>query len=70
MECAIMVTDALREAIQKRTENGETIYMIAKNTGVDHGVIARFVRGERQLRGDTIDKLCEYLGLNLQSDDE
>jgi DNA-binding Xre family transcriptional regulator len=54
LKAAIKATDA-------------TFYRIAKDAGVDWGSLQRFVDGRRQnIRIDTVDKLCECLGLELQ----
>ena len=44
-----------------------TFYRIAKDAGVDWGTLNRFVDGTRpNIRIETVDKLCESLGLELQ----
>lgn len=58
------VSDQLRRAI---IDSGLTHYRIGKDTGIDTKVIDRFVSGERPtIRSDTLDRLCEYLGLQLR----
>ena len=58
------VSEHLRKAI---VDSGETHYRIGKESGVDTKVIDRFVSRERpSVRSETIDRLCEYLGLELQ----
>ncbi len=58
------IADLLRDAID---ESGETIYRIAKDAEVDWGTLQRFVDGRRpNIRIDTIEKLCDYLGLELR----
>lgn len=42
-------------------------YALAQRSGVDAGVLCRFVAGERDLRLETASKLCEVLGLRLVS---
>ena len=62
---SMTVSEQLREAI---IESGLTHYRIGKDTGVDTKVIDRFVSGERPtIRSDTLDRLCEYLGLQLRA---
>ena len=57
------VSEQLKAAI-KASE--ETHYRIAKGTGVDTRTLDRFMEGTRShIRSDTIDLLCEYLGLEL-----
>ena len=57
------ITEQLRQAI---ADSGETHYRIGKESGVAPHVLLRFVSQERpHLRTDTVDRLCEYLGLEL-----
>jgi DNA-binding Xre family transcriptional regulator len=64
MRLGVTVSEQLRKAI---VDSGETHYRIGKQTGIDTRVLDRFVSGERPtLRSDTVDKLCEYLGLELR----
>ena len=42
-----------------------TAYGVAKASGVDRAVIARFLDGERGLNLATAERLCEALGLRL-----
>ena len=55
------VSIQLRTAIKA---SGETRYRIAKETGVDSRTLDRFLAGNH-IRSDTIDVLCDYLGLHL-----
>jgi hypothetical protein len=56
------LNEQLREAIQ---DSGETLYAIAKATGVHYGVIHRFVIGQRDMYLQTASKLVDHLGLKL-----
>jgi transcriptional regulator with XRE-family HTH domain len=53
----------LREAIEA---GPKTRYQIAKETGLDEGLLSRFVHGKSGLSVSSIDKLCECLGLELR----
>lgn len=58
------ISEQLRAAIEAADD---TYYRIAKDAEVDWGTLQRFVDGRRpNIRIDTIDKLCEYLGLELR----
>jgi DNA-binding Xre family transcriptional regulator len=58
------ISDQLRAAIEAEEV---TFYRIAKDAGVDWGTLQRFVDGTRpNIRIDTVDKLCESLGLELR----
>lgn len=53
----------LRTAIKT---SGKTVYQLAKESGVSHPVILRFLSGERGIRMDTADRLAYSLGLRLK----
>ena len=58
------VTEQLRNTIEK---SGLTHYRIGKMSSVPPPVLDRFISGERRcLRSDTVDRLCEALGLELK----
>jgi hypothetical protein len=58
------ISDQLRRAIEAEDV---TLYRIAKDADVDWGTLKRFLDGTRpNVRIDTVDKLCEELGLELQ----
>jgi len=56
------VTDQLRQAIRA---NGSA-NRLAEDSGIAQSVISRFLSGERGLSSETVDRLAEYLGLELQ----
>lgn len=57
------VTETLRKALERC---GETRYRVSQETGIPESTLSRFVAGGRPLRGENIDKLCGYLGLELR----
>jgi hypothetical protein len=58
------VSNQLRVAIK---QGGVTLYRIAKDADVDWGMLRYFLNGTRpNIRIDTVDKLCECLGLELR----
>ncbi len=58
------VTEQLRNTIEK---SGLTHYRIGKMSKVPPNVLDRVISGERRcLRSDTVDRLCEALGLELR----
>ena len=58
------ISAQLRAAI-KATD--ATFYRIAKDAGIDWGTLQRFTDGTRpNIRIDTVDKLCDFLGLELR----
>jgi plasmid maintenance system antidote protein VapI len=51
----------------KIKESGRTWYRIAKDIGVEPDVISRFIKGQRGLRLDTVDRLAAYFHLKLSA---
>jgi hypothetical protein len=45
---------------------GESVYAVSKGSGVPQSVLSRFVNGERGLSLESVDRLAEYLELELQ----
>jgi plasmid maintenance system antidote protein VapI len=56
------VCDQLRDAIR---DSGKTHYRIGKDAGLKPEIVARFVRGQRDITGQTFAKLAAALGLTL-----
>ncbi len=54
--------ETVRSHLNGRTDSG---YAIAKKAGISRQQFYRFVRGERGLTLDSLDKLCFVLGLAL-----
>lgn len=55
--------EQLREAVR---QSGQSLYAVAKGSGVDYAVLSRFMHGERGLNLDTAARLMEHLGLELR----
>ncbi len=55
-------SDQIRQAIG---DSGETRYRIAQETGINEAALGKFFHGERGLSLDSLDKLAEYLGLEV-----
>jgi hypothetical protein len=58
------VCDQLRAAIRA---SGMTHYRIGKDAGVKPEIVARFDRGERDIRAATFAKIAAALGLELRT---
>jgi transcriptional regulator with XRE-family HTH domain len=58
------ITDVLRKAIKNSEKN---VSQLAKEAGVSHPVILRFLSGERDIRLATADKLATALGITVNS---
>ena len=59
------MTATLLKAIK---ESNESIYAIAKASGVDKVALGRFVSGKQTLRLNRADKLAAHFGLVLKKD--
>lgn len=55
-------SEFLRSVIIRR---GLTAYRVGKLSGASIDAVHRFLRGDTGLRGDTLDKICVALGLEL-----
>jgi DNA-binding phage protein len=60
-------SDQLRQAIER---SNKTRYRISQETGVSEAVLSRFVHQKVGLSMETVDLICECLGLRLVADDE
>ena len=58
----VKLSDQIRRAVDACDL---TRYAIAKATGIDHATISRFMSGERGLPMKTLDRLADFLDLNL-----
>jgi transcriptional regulator with XRE-family HTH domain len=56
------ISEQLRGAILDR---GLTAYRLGRETGIDPGLIQRFINGERDIRMKTADALADALSLRL-----
>jgi transcriptional regulator with XRE-family HTH domain len=57
------VSASLRLAVKlKRQHSKMTLAELARRSEVDVGQLSRFMRGERSLHLDTVDRLARYLG--------
>lgn len=56
------LTDAIRAAIKA---SDQTPYAIAKGAGVARSQLSRLLSGECGMAVDTVEKLADYLGLQI-----
>lgn len=56
------LSETLRKAV---LTSKKTRYAIAIGSGVDHAVLRRFMRKERDIKLSTAEHLAEFLGLEL-----
>ncbi len=59
---AMRLSESLRKAV---ITSKKTRYAIAVGAGVDHAVLRRFMKGERDIKLTTAEHLAEYLELEL-----
>ncbi len=62
MSKTIPFSDQLRQALR---DSGKSMYRISMETGLDKGVLSKFLRGLRGVSLDSVDVLCEHLGVEL-----
>ncbi len=56
------MSDTLKTAIEK---SDKSRYQISKDTGIAQSVLSRFMSGERGLSMEALERLFEYLGLEV-----
>lgn len=56
------LSESLRKAVMT---SKKTRYAIAIGSGVDHAVLRRFMKGERDIKLTTAEHLADYLELEL-----
>ncbi|MGA2706428.1 MAG: helix-turn-helix transcriptional regulator [Isosphaeraceae bacterium] len=61
----LTMSEQLRHAIRRR---GLTAYKVAKDAGVSHTIVQRFLDGDRGLKLDSADKIARALRLRLMED--
>ncbi len=61
----LSLADTLRDTI---TRSDQTMYAVAKGSGVPYPTVHRFMAGERDLTLETADKLCKFFKLKLTKD--
>jgi transcriptional regulator with XRE-family HTH domain len=64
-ERADWMSNVVDEVIRAIEESELTQYELAKLSGVDRASISRFVRRQRSLGLDSLQKVCNVLGLEL-----
>ncbi len=58
----IQLSDQVRKAVE---DCGQTRYRISMETGIDQATLCRFMCGSHGLPMRTLDKLADYLDLNI-----
>jgi hypothetical protein len=59
----VEIQEQIRDAIKN---DGRTIYALAKESGIDHGILYRFMDRSRGLNLDTVGRLLQVLGLEVR----
>ena len=57
-----MLTERIQEAIRS---GGMSRYAISKATGIDQGLLCRFLKGQSSLSFATADKILDALGVEV-----
>ncbi len=58
----LKLTDQIRKSMD---ESGLTRYRISQATGIDESALSKFYHGTRGLSLESLDRLCDYLGLQV-----
>ena len=58
----VKLSEQIRRAVAAR---GESLRALAKATAIDPATLCRFMTGERGLPMKTLDRLADYLDLNI-----
>ena len=56
----------LRQAVNEALESGQSLRQIARESGLQHPPLLRFLRGEQSLRLDKAEMLADYLGIECR----
>ena len=59
------ISEQLKNAIAKATEK-QSLRSIAEESGIDVGVLSRWLAGKRSPSADTLDAAAEWAGLTLK----
>ncbi len=71
MKMSPIASPTMREVIIQAIEDtGQSVRSVALNAGISQPQLSRFVKGERDLLLDAVDKLAKSLGLELRKIDE
>jgi len=60
------VSEQLERALAAAEKRGESRYLIAREAKVNYAVLARFLNEGTDIKLSTVDRLAEYLGLELR----
>lgn len=60
------LTETILDLVRQRIDGGATAYQVAKETGIHEGALGKYLKSEKIPRGDTLDKLAEWLGVEVR----
>lgn len=60
------LTETILGLVRQRIDGGATAYQVAKETGIHEGALGLYLKGEKIPRGDTLDKLADWLGVEVK----
>jgi transcriptional regulator with XRE-family HTH domain len=60
------ISDQLLAAVLDKIKSGVSQYAICKGAEIDPATLHRWIKGDRGINVDTLDKLAAYLGLALK----
>ena len=62
----VQMTELLRQAAKDAIDAGQSLREIARESGLKHPPLLRFLRGDQSLRLDKADMLADYLGIECR----
>ncbi len=65
MKEAMLMSQIEQVIFESINLSGKSVYAVAKESGVNHSILSRFLRRECRLSISTADVLCKYFGLSL-----
>lgn len=61
---------SLTQTLQAALQEAESIRLVAREAGVHHASLLRFLRGERTLRLDKAEALMDYFGIRVKREEK
>ena len=60
------MTELLQQAVKDAIDGGQSLREIARESGLQHPPLLRFLRGEQSLRLDKAEMLADYFGIECR----
>ena len=60
------MTELLRQGVKDAMDAGQSLRKMARESGLQHPPLLRFLRGDQSLRLDKAEMLADYLGIECR----